>query len=137
MKRTATTIGTHAPKVANLVSASDEVISTLIILKTGNSSGPDIINNRILNELSVELAAPRSSLFNYSLTICKEKDQWKLFRTISKVMDKLIHNHVFNFLSENNMISVLQSGFVPNDSTVNQLIYIYHDFYQALDEERK
>lgn len=156
----ATTIGTHAPTLADLVISPDEVTSTLCKLKTGKASGPDNINNRVLKELSVELATPLSSLFNYSWIIGKVPDQWKLanvcaihkkndpqeisnyrpislLSTISKVMEKIIHKHVFNFFSENNMISALQSGFVPKDSTVNQLTSIYHAFCQALDEGKE
>ena len=31
------------------------------------------------------------------------------------------------------MLSSLQSGFIPGDSTVNQLAYLYHIFTEALD----
>ena len=31
------------------------------------------------------------------------------------------------------MLSSLQSGFIPGDSTVNQLAYLYHMFTEALD----
>ena len=39
-----------------------------------------------------------------------------------------------NFFHANNIISSLQSGFVPGDSTVNQLIDIYNTFCKALDD---
>ena len=35
------------------------------------------------------------------------------------------------------MITTLQSGFVPGDSTVNQLIDIYNTFCRALDEGKE
>ena len=38
-------------------------------------------------------------------------------------MEKM-HKHVFNFLSTNNVITSLQSGFIPGDSTVNLLVGI-------------
>ena len=31
------------------------------------------------------------------------------------------------------MLSSLQSGFIPDDSTVNQLAYLYHIFTEELD----
>ena len=30
-----------------------------------------------------------------------------------------------------------QSGFRPNDSTVNQLVYLYHTFCKALDKKKE
>ncbi|MCG8032736.1 MAG: hypothetical protein JAZ03_11255 [Candidatus Thiodiazotropha taylori] len=41
--------------------------------------------------------------------------------------------HLFNHLQANNVLSSLQSGFIPGDSTVNQLTYLYHTFCEALD----
>ena len=43
-------------------------------------------------------------------------------------MEKIVHKHVFNFLSANNVITSLQSGFVPGDSTVNHLVDILNIF---------
>ena len=44
-----------------------EVESTLQTLKVGKASGPNGLNNRILRELSSQLASPFCSLFNQSL----------------------------------------------------------------------
>ena len=52
-------------------------------------------------------------------------------------MEKIVHKHVFNFINSNNLITSLQSGFVPNDSTVNQLVDIYNTFCKALDEGKE
>ena len=49
-------------------------------------------------------------------------------------MEKIVHKHVFNFFSANNVITSLQSGFVPGDSTANQLVDIYNTFSKALDD---
>ena len=42
--------------------------------------------------------------------------------------------HVFNFLNANCVITSLQSGFEPGDSTVNQRVDIYSTFSKALDD---
>ena len=49
-------------------------------------------------------------------------------------MEKIVHKHVFYFFSANNVITSLQSGFVPDDSTANQLVDIYNTFSKALDD---
>ena len=45
-----------------------------------------------------------------------------LLSTVGKVLEKIVHKDVFNFFRDNTVITTLQSGFVPSDSTVNQLI---------------
>ena len=49
-------------------------------------------------------------------------------------MEKIVHKHVFHFFSANNVITSLQSGFVPGDSTANQLADIYNTLSKALDD---
>ena len=48
-----------------------------------------------------------------------------------------MHKYLFNFFLDNNVITAFQSGFVPSDSTVNQLIDIYNTFCKALDESKE
>ena len=46
----------------------------------------------------------------------------------------IIHKHVYNFLQYNNIITQSQSGFIPGDSTVNQLLCIYNDSFSSFDK---
>ena len=54
-----------------------------------------------------------------------------LLSTVGKVMEKVIHKHMFNFLKDQEVLTRLQSGFVPGDSTANQLVDIYNTFCKA------
>ena len=56
-----------------------------------------------------------------------------LLSTVSKVLENIVHKYLFNFFRDNDVITAFQSGFVPGDSTVNQLIDIYNTFCKALD----
>ena len=137
-----------------------EVEICLKSLQTGKSVGPDAINNRLLKELSSALSDPLCDLFNYSLSTGKFPENWKqanitpihkkddpsdpsnyrpisLLSTVGKVLEKLVHKYVFNFIRDKGAITTLQSGFVPGDSTVNQLIDIYNTFCKALDEGKE
>ena len=49
-------------------------------------------------------------------------------------MEKIVHKLLFNFVRDNDILSALQSGFIPGDSTVNQLIDIYNTSCKSLDE---
>ena len=45
-----------------------------------------------------------------------------------------MHEYLFSFFRDNNVITAFQSVFVQGDSTVNQLIDIYNTFCKALYE---
>ena len=51
-----------------------------------------------------------------------------------KIPERIIYNKVFEFFSENELISHNQSGFRPGDSCINQLLCNTHDIYQSLDD---
>ena len=56
---------------------------------------------------------------------------------MGKVLEKIVHKHLFNFLNAHHVITTLQSDFVPGDSTVNQLVDIYYTFCKALDQGKE
>ena len=56
-----------------------------------------------------------------------------LLNSEAKLFEKLIFKYLFNHFRDNNLLSSLQSGFIPGDSTVNQLTYLYNTFCEALD----
>ena len=135
----------------------ESVIKTLVI---GKASGPNGLSNRILRELSSELAIPFCSLFNQSLrsgtfpgsykeaNVCPVPKKGDLsivssYRPISllnsesKLFERLVFKYLFNHLQDNNLLSSLQSGFIPGDSTINQLTFLYNTFCQALDSGKE
>ena len=150
-------------KLDSISITSLEEEDILKTLKTGKAAGPDSIDNRLLKELARPLSGPLTDLYNFSLTTGKVPNLWKqanvtpvfkenepldvanyrpisLLNTIGKVLKKIFTifiNIVFNFLNDHHVITTLQSGFVPGDSTVNQLVEIYNTFCQDLDEGKE
>ena len=57
-----------------------------------------------------------------------------LLPVCGKILDWTIYNKMFEFFSENELISQNQSGFRPGDSCINQLLRITHDICQSLDD---
>ena len=45
--------------------------------------------------------------------------------------------YLYNYLRDNNLLSSLKSGFLPGDSTVNQLTFLYNTFCQVLDSGKE
>ena len=56
-----------------------------------------------------------------------------LLNSEDKVFERLVFKHLYNHLDHRNLISTLQSGFMPEDSTVNQVACLYNTFCQTLD----
>ena len=46
--------------------------------------------------------------------------------SVPKMMENIIVKHLHNYVLEHHINTEHQSGFQPNDSTVNQLVYIYN-----------
>ena len=144
----------------NIVLSPLEVESVLKSLPVAKASGPDGLSNRVLRELSKELSVPYCSLFNESLSVgivpssykeanvcpvpkAGDLSQVSNYRPISllnsenKVLGRLVFKNLFNHLRDNNLLSSLQSGFLPGDSTVNQLTFLYNTFSHALDSGKE
>ena len=147
-------------KLSSLNITALEVNSVLKSLPLGKAVGPDGINNRVLRELANELADSLSIFYNLSLQNSKVPDDWKeahvcpihkggdpvlvsnyrpvsLLNTLDKVFERCIFKHIYNHFRDNDILSPLQSGFIPGDSTVNQLTYLYDTFCHALDSGKE
>ena len=53
--------------------------------------------------------------------------------SVPMMMEKIIVKHLHNYVLEHHINTEHQSGFQPNDSTVNQLVYIYNTIISNLD----
>lgn len=134
-------------------SDTENILKSLNVHK---AVGPDGLSNRVLVEASHALSFPLCDLFNASLQHSIVPNMWKeahvtavfkkgdaslpsnyrpisLLNTVEKVFERLIFKHVYNHLRDNRFLTPVQSGFVPGDSTVNQLVSIYDTFCKALD----
>ena len=60
-----------------------------------------------------------------------------LLSIISKVFEKCVYKYIHNFINNNNLLSQHQSGFRKGDSTINQLLYLSHQFSSALDNGKE
>ena len=56
-----------------------------------------------------------------------------LLPIFSKILERLIFNSMFNFFRQNNLFTKCQSGFIPGDSCVAQLLSITRKIYQSFD----
>ena len=52
-------------------------------------------------------------------------------------MERCVHIHIFNYISENSLLTPFQSGFIQGDSTTFQLLHTYHSFLEAVDSGKE
>lgn len=137
-----------------------EIEKILTNLNPSKACGYDRIGNRVIKMCMPGIVAPLTMLCNRSLLHGEFPSAWKfsnviplfkngdrqdktnyrpvsLLPSLSKVMEKVVFAQLYQFLLDINFLNPLQSGFRPRDSTVNQLIYIVHLIYEALDSGKE
>ena len=61
-----------------------------------------------------------------------------LLASLSKIFERIVYIRLYDFLIRINFpVNPLQSGFRSGDSTVNQLTYIVHKLYGALENNKE
>jgi len=151
---------TLTPATLNEINVTvNEVLDILMSLDTSKASGPDMISARMLKESARSIAPSLHRLIQLSLTTQYVPQCWKeanvipiykkgnkslcnnyrpisLLNITAKVCEKVIFKHLFNYIKDNDLITRHQSGFMPGDSTVNQLVYMYNLFAKALNDKK-
>ena len=78
------------------------------------------------NVIPVHKKDNKQTLENYCLV--------SLLLICGKAFERLIYNSLFEFFIRNELISSNQSGFKPDDSCMNHLLFITHDIYKSFDD---
>lgn len=142
--------------IPQLVITTSMVRTIIESLDLSKAVGPDGVHNKILKAAANKISEPLCTLFNRSLDenifpetwkianvtpiykkgdkyVCKNYRPISLLSCIGKLLERCVHGHVYNHLKENNLLTVSQSGFIKKDSTSYQLLAMYTDFCQAID----
>ncbi len=141
----------------DLINITDlDVLNILSSLDPSKASGIDGIGPRLLRTCADGLYRVFHHLFTMCLWYCQIPCEWKLhcivpvFKSgdkssiknyrpisllccISKVLERLIYNKLFHFIS--NSISPFQFGFLKNHSCLQQLLVFLHNVMDALTEK--
>jgi hypothetical protein len=146
----------EGPVLSSLQLSLSDVRNAINNLNVNKSVGPDLIHNCLLKAAINHISEPLTAFFNKCLSNCRFPLMWKIahvtplfkkglkescsnYRPISllscvgKVFESCVHKHILHFLSENNILTQSQSGFLPGDSTTNQLLSIYNDLSNSFD----
>ena len=146
-------------RLEDIQTTEQEVQDILKSLDISKATGPDGISARMLKETSSTITPSLTKLIKLSLQHKKVPSLWKEANVIpihkkdsksefsnyrpvsllsipSKVCEKVIFKHLYNYIKDHNLITLHQSGFTPGDSTIHQLLYMYDFFCKALDEKK-
>ena len=144
-------------RIDNIETTELEVKRLLTQLRAHKATGPDGIGNWVLKHCSNTLCKPLTVLFNKSLADGVFPRTWKLanvspvykkgsksdkvnYRPISllsnmsKVLEKIVFKRLYEYLTENRLLTEKNSGFKKKDSTTNQLLKIVHQIYQYIND---
>ena len=144
--------------IPELIISKEMVIDVIKNLNPNKAVGPDFVHNKMLIKAVDVIAGPLVVLFNRSLSEQKFPMSWKmanvtpifkkgerelcgnyrpvsLLSCVSKVFEKCVQIHVFRYLKLYNLLTPCQSGFIPGDSTILQLLVMYDDFCKAIDNK--
>ena len=146
------------PTLSHIWVTEQEVLTALNSLDLHKSTGPDELSTKLLKMIAILIAKPLAKLFNKSLQASKFPDMWKeaiispifkrkgsasdpqnyrpisLLCCLSKIFEKLVFRHIYNHLSDNSLLSDMQSGYRPQHSTQLQLTYLTDSLCKSLDK---
>ena len=133
-----------------------DILSIIKSLDSSKSHGFDNISIKMIKICSESVTIPLKIIFEESLKkgifpeiwkkanvvpIHKKEDKTliKNYRPISllpifgKIFERVIYNSLFNYFLSNKLFTPSQSGFLPGDSSIAQLLSIIHEIQTALD----
>ena len=134
-----------------------EIIKTIQGLKNSYSSGIDNISTVLLKKCSTEISEPLQYIFNCSfeqgevptclkiarvVPVYKSGDKTKvsnyrpisILPALSKVIEKLVHSRLLNFLNKSNVLHPNQFGFRNKLSTQMALIELVDKISSSIDD---
>ena len=144
------------PDIQSLKFNVSDVSKILSALEIQKSSGPDNLPPRLLKTAVHEIAPILTLIFNASMHQGELPLDWKQanivpifkkgnrahatnYRPISltciccKIMERLIHSHLFSHLESLNILCEQQHGFRPGRSCESQLITTLNDITKTID----
>ena len=143
-------------RLENIITTREEVLKILKGLDIGKATGPDGISSRMLKETSGAIADSLTELLNKSFEMGQVPKIWKeanlcpifkkddktlvsnyrpisLLSCVGKIQERVVYQHLYKYLKENQLLTWKNSGFKELDSAINQLLYITDKIHKAIE----
>ena len=137
--------------------SNNDILKIIRNLDPNKTHGHDMISFRMVKICDDSICKPLKLIFQSCLESGKFPSEWKkanvvpihkkgneqilknyrpisLFPITGKILERLLHDAMFEFFTKNNLMSDNKLGFKPGDSCVNQLLSITHQIYQTFDD---
>ena len=137
----------------------EEVTKLLRGLSASKSCGIDGLMARLIKACGPVLICPLTYIYNLSLSHCIFPTIWKAARVmplfkegsqsecsnyrpisvlpiLSKMLERLVHNRVYGYITSMNMLNKCQAGFRKRNSTGTCLIKVLNETYSNMDSGR-
>ena len=136
---------------------SVNILKIIKNLDPNKAHGHDMISIRMIKICDASICKPLELIFRSCLENGKFPTEWKKvnvvpahkkgdkqnlknYRPISllpvagKIFQRILYSNMYEFFTENSLISPKQSGFKPGDSCISQLLSITHEIYKSFDD---
>ena len=143
-------------RIDHFAITTNDILPLISKINPNKATGSDGISGQMLILCSDSVALPLNIIFRNILFTGIYPSIWKLanitpihkkgdkqliknYRPISliplcgKIFEKIVFNHLYSYLTTNNLITKKQSGFRPGDSTTNQLLDLIDTIHQSFD----
>ncbi|PIK34632.1 hypothetical protein BSL78_28543 [Apostichopus japonicus] len=125
-------------------------------LSAGKATGPDNISARLLRLSASHIAPSLTYIINFSLSHRVFPFDWKtdkvspvfkdgarsqvdnyrpisVLPVVSKILERVVHDQLYQYLTSNKILNKWQSGFRPGYSTTTALSYVVDDILSNMD----
>ena len=148
-------------RFSDIVVTEQTIHNIMTNLNTDKATGPDGISNMILKHCAQSLCVPLNIVANKSFASSTFPTRWKsanivpvykkkgdkqspssyrpvsLLCTMSKVIERVVYNQLYDYCVSNKLLSEKNSGFKKGDGAVNQLLQIIDNIYSSFNEENE
>ena len=140
----------------DMITNTDEIIKLCKEININKSSCVDNRSSEILRDAFLAIPEVIKDLFNLSFELSEVPNSWKLAKVTplpkagnssdvsnlrpisllplpSKMIEKIVHNRIYNHCNNNNLLDPKQGGFRPNHSTISTTAFYISDIYGAMN----
>ena len=143
-------------RLNNITFDDDSILKIIRNLNPSKAHGWDGISIKMIKMCELSIITPLTIIYKKAIQSGIYPDNWKKgnivpihkkdsknlvknYRPISllpicgKIFEKLIYNSIFQYFKVNDLLVKCQSGFLPGDSCISQLLCISHEIYKSFD----
>ena len=152
--------GTESNNILDgITTTPEEVLDLCKRININKASCVDNLSSEILRDAFMIIPTKVCLLFNASFNPAIIPSEWKITRVtplpktgnsklvsnyrpisllslLSKLIEKIVHNRIYNYLDNFDLLDHRQGGFRPKHSTVKKSSYFVNDLYSAMNDNK-